>query len=153
MCCLFLDTFSSVKISVFHLFSLPASRYMWNAITGRKLERGGGRGGWGGGIGGCFGTADAVWEHEYLRFESGAQMWNKGLSCLSAACNIFIPWMLFKFSHRILHRTILSWNTFGNLSRQYIDGSVEHIVYRDYSVNRSLSIFWPKSSDDRRALL
>ena len=43
--------------------------------------------------------------------------------------------ILFKFSHSILDWTVLSWNFWGFLET-FIEGSVDHIIYRDYIVNR-----------------
>ena len=43
--------------------------------------------------------------------------------------------ILFKFSHSILDRTVLSWNL-GGIFETFLEGSVDHIIYRDYIVNR-----------------
>ena len=87
-----------------------------------------------------FGTADAVWVHAYLRFEPCAWKWNEGLPCLRADCKIPIPPILFKFSHSILDWMAISWNLSG-IFKNILEGSVDHVIYGDYIVNRGLFIY------------
>ena len=47
--------------------------------------------------------------------------------------------ILFKFSHSILDWTVLSWN-FWEFLKTFLEGSVYHIIYRDYIVNRRFFI-------------
>ena len=111
-------------------FLLSGSRCMSDAITSTKLEQ----------TGKCFGTADAVCVHGYLCFEPGVWKWNEGLPCLCADCKKLISSILFKFSHSILDLMVLSWN-FGGISKTFFEGSVDHIIYRDYIVNRRFFIY------------
>ena len=39
--------------------------------------------------------------------------------------------MLFKFSHRIIDWTALTWS-FGGFLKTFLEGSVDHVIYRDY---------------------
>ena len=48
--------------------------------------------------------------------------------------------ILFKFSHSILDWTVLSWNL-GGFFETFLQGSVDHIIYRDYIVNRRFFIY------------
>ena len=48
---------------------------------------------------------------------------------------IFFLLILFKFSHSILDWTALSWN-FGGIFKNFLEMSVDHIIYRDYTANR-----------------
>ena len=59
------------------------------------------------------------------------------LPCLCADCKILIPShrFCFEFSHSILDWTALSWNFWG-IFRNTFRGSVDHVIYRDYTVNR-----------------
>ena len=82
-----------------------------------------------------FRTVDAVWVHGYLRFEPGSWKWNKGLPWLCAKYKIFISLISSKFSHRILDLTVLSWN-WREFLKTFLEGSMDHIIYRDYIVNR-----------------
>ena len=63
----------------------------------------------------------------------------KGLPCLCADCKILISLILFKVSHSILNWTALSWTFFfffwGGGVKTFSDGSVDHVIYRDYVVN------------------
>ena len=102
---------------------------MSDAISSAKLEQGK-----------YFGTADAVWVPGYLRFEPGAWKWNEGLPCLCADCKILIPPTLITFSHSILYWTVLSWNLEG-VFETFLEGSVDHIIYRDYIVNQRFFIY------------
>ena len=102
---------------------------MSDAITSTKLEQ----------TGAYFGTADAVWVHGYLRFEPGAWKWNEGLPC--ADCKILIPPIVITFSHSILDSTVLSWIWGGGFFKTFLEGSVDHIIYRDYTVNRCFFIY------------
>ena len=43
--------------------------------------------------------------------------------------------ILFKFSHSILDWTVLFWNLGGDFFETFLEGSVDHIIYRDYIVN------------------
>ena len=45
-----------------------------------------------------------------------------------------ISLILFKFSHSILDWTVLPWN-FGGFFKTFLEGSADHIIYRDYIVN------------------
>ena len=42
-----------------------------------------------------------------------------------------IPLILFKFSHSLLDWTVLSQKVWGIFKNTYIEGSVDHIIYRD----------------------
>ena len=74
----------------------------------------------------------------------------RDLPSLSADCKILIWLILFKFSHSILDWTALSWIFFsgvggrggGFLKKHTKEGSVDHIIYRDYTANRSSCIYW-----------
>ena len=48
--------------------------------------------------------------------------------------------ILFKFSHSILDWTVLSWMGGGGVET-FLEGSVNHIICRDYIVNRRFSIY------------
>ena len=91
--------------------------------------------------GSYFGTADAVWAQGYLRFEPGAWKWNEALPCLSADCKILMTLILFKFSHSISDWTAVPWNVLRIFLETFLEGSVYHIIYIDYIVNRSSLIF------------
>ena len=58
-----------------------------------------------------------------------------GLPCFCADCKILIPPILLKFSHSVLDCTALSWNFLG-IFKNILEGSVDHVIYRDYTVNR-----------------
>ena len=48
--------------------------------------------------------------------------------------------ILFKFSHSILDWTALSW-ILGGIFKAFLEGSVDHIIYRDYIANRRSFIY------------
>ena len=48
--------------------------------------------------------------------------------------------ILFKFSHCILDWTVLSWNFF--LGERFLEGSVDHIIYRDYNNYSESALFY-----------
>ena len=54
---------------------------------------------------------------------------------------MLIPPILFKFSHSILDWTALSWNFLGDLKKYFLEGSADHIIYRDYTVYRRSFIY------------
>ena len=120
-------------------FSLSGSRCMSDAITSTKLKQ----------TRKCFGTAEAVWVHGYLRFEPGARMWNEGFPCLSADCKIFISSVLFQFSHSIWDWTALSliffWGVrgggWGGFFKTFLEGPVDHMTHKVYIMNRSSFIY------------
>ena len=84
-----------------------------------------------------FGTAEAVWVHGYLRFEPSAWKRNELLSCLCADCKIFISPILFKFS--LIGRPY-RW-ILGGFFETFLEGSVDHVIYRDYMVSRCFFIY------------
>ena len=49
--------------------------------------------------------------------------------------------ILFKFSQSILDWTALSWTFWGIFLKTFLEGSVDHIIYRDYIVNRRFFIY------------
>ena len=51
-----------------------------------------------------------------------------------ADCKILTSLNLFKISHSILDWTALPWN-FGGIFKNILKGSMDHIIYRDYTVN------------------
>ena len=61
--------------------------------------------------------------------------------CLSADRKILISLIFSKFSHSILYQTDLSWNGGGGDFETVLEGSVDHIIYRDYIANRRLFIY------------
>ena len=78
----------------------------------------------------------------YLRFEPGAWKRNEGLPCLCADCKILIPPILMTFSHSILDWTALSWIFLrGGGFKTFLEGSLDHVIYRDYIVNRRFFIY------------
>ena len=60
-----------------------------------------------------------------------SEMSYEGLPCLCANCKILISLILFKFSHSKLDWTALSWNLGGGFFETFLEGSVDHIIYRD----------------------
>ena len=53
---------------------------------------------------------------------------------------IFISLILFKFSHSILDWTVYR-GIFWGFFETFLEGSVDHIIYRDYIVNRRFFIY------------
>ena len=49
--------------------------------------------------------------------------------------------ILFKFSHSILDSTALSWIFLSRIFKTFLEGSVDHVIYRDYIVNRCFFIY------------
>ena len=45
-------------------------------------------------------------------------------------------WFLFKFSHSISNLMALSWGV-----KQFLEGTVDHIIYRDYTANRRSCVY------------
>ena len=66
----------------------------------------------------------------------------EGLPRSCADCKILIPLILFKLSHSIWNSTALSWIWGGGFFETFLEGSVDHILYRDYIVNRRSFIYW-----------
>ena len=56
--------------------------------------------------------------------------------------------ILFKFSHSILDWTVLSCNL-GGFFLTFLEGSVDHIIYRDYKVNRRFFIYSSLATERR----
>ena len=54
---------------------------------------------------------------------------------------ILIPLILFKFSHSILDWTALSCNLEGGGGETFLEGSVDRVFYRDYTVDRRFFIY------------
>ena len=134
MRCLYLDFFRGVKINVFRPFF--AFRLKMRYPVQKWSRRGN-----------YFGTVDAALVHGYLLFEPGIGMWDEGLPCLSVDCKILVPPILFKFSHSILDWTVLSWNVL-EILKNIFRGSLNHIIYWDYMVNRSSFIYCSLASTE-----
>ena len=56
----------------------------------------------------------------------------------------------FKFSQSILDWTALSWNFLGIFFQTWLDGSVDYIIYREFTVNRSSFISCRLASGHRQ---
>ena len=59
--------------------------------------------------------------------------------------------ILFKFIHSILDWTALTWS-FGGFLKTFLEGSVDHVIYRDYIVNRRFFIYCSLATSPDRHL-
>ena len=133
MCCLYLDIFSCVKINVFRFFF--AFRLETHVRCDNQYKTGADRG---------------IILGQLMLFEC------MGICVLSPAHEsemrgypvylLIVKYLLvlFQFSHSIFDWTALLWNFLG-FFKTFLEGSVDSIIYRDYTANRRhlFTVVWP----------
>ena len=117
----------------FARFSLSDSRCMSDAITSTKLEQTGEI---------LWDSQVHVWVHGYLCFEPSTWKWNEGLPCLHKQVivkKLLIDFVQIKPQYIKLDGLIVE--ALGDFLKTFLEGSMDHIIYRDYIPNRHSCIY------------